>query len=221
MTSDNPNPTEKLSPNEKLLPSKKLSQTKKLSQSEKLSHPKKLSSKKRHTAIEDHKHRDKKVEQLVTTAKEMNAKPIATARSTETKEEFIVPLRATIKAEDKDLDVTSTSIWTVMTLNNMTIEEVKQFEEEYSNRLTYSEKLSIKLLKDALRGQKEASRIYWQLQERIANRPKVLNQINFVSGDGGKEGSIMSQMLDRITQNINNITTQNDDVAQEGEIIEE
>lgn len=141
----------------------------------------------------------------------------ATATSPESKKKYKVPLRATITNSDKDLDVTKTSVWVLMTLNQCTMKEVEEFEKAYKNDLTYSEKLSIKLLKDALRGNKQAQQVYWNLMEKVANRPKVLNQINLTEVNVGK-GSIMTDLLDQITKNIN--TTQPGPVAQEGQIVE-
>lgn len=150
----------------------------------------------------------------------------AIATSTETHTTFEVPLRATTTTKDKDLDVSKTSVWVLMTLSQCSIKEVEEFEKKYKDDLAYSEKLSIDLLKRALRGDKQSMSIYWGLMEKVANRPKVLNQINLTT-TGVEGGTIMSQMLDKIAQNIaktgmeegKDTTTQEVIVAQEGEIV--
>lgn len=177
----------------KKVSSKKLSPTKKLSQSKKLSSSISKDKEKREefiTVLEEAEHTD-------------GIKYVATATSPDTKEVFEVPLRATTTTKDKDLDVTKTSVWVLMTLGQCSIKEVEDFEKKYKDKLTYNEKLSIKLLKDALRGNKQAQTIYWGLMEKISNRPKVMNQLNITSigGDNGST-SVMSQLLDQITAQI-------------------
>lgn len=195
----------------KKVSSKKLSPTKKLSQSKKLSSSISKDKEKREefiTVLEEAEHTD-------------GIKYVATATSPDTKEVFEVPLRATTTTKDKDLDVTKTSVWVLMTLGQCSIKEVEDFEKKYKDKLTYNEKLSIKLLKDALRGNKQAQTIYWGLMEKISNRPKVMNQLNITSigGDNGST-SVMSQLLDQITAQIQASSTPKPDRTepQEGEV---
>lgn len=200
---------------------------------QKTSTSKKLSSQKlsytKTSAIEKDKSKRKElVDALVQAEHTDSIKYKAIATSPESKEVFEVPLRATTTNKDKDLDVTKTSVWILMTLSQCTMKEVEDFEKKYKDNLTYNEKLSIKLLKDALRGNKQAQTIFWGLQEKVANRPKVLNQLNVTNLRFGDEStSVMSQMLDQITAKMmpekseknDEITPQNDPVAQEGEIV--
>lgn len=149
-------------------------------------------------------------------------KYVATATSPDTHTVFEVPLRTTTTTKDKDLDVTKTSVWVLMTLSQCSMKEVEDFEKKYKDELTYNEKLSIKLLKDALRGSKQAQTIYWGLMEKIANRPKVMNQLNLTQVNVGEGStSVMSQMLDQITAKIQasglNTEPQEGEVAQEGQ----
>jgi len=177
----------------KKVSSKKLSPTKKLSQSKKLSSSISKDKDKREefiTVLEEAEHTD-------------GIKYVATATSPDTKEVFEVPLRATTTTKDKDLDVTKTSVWVLMTLGQCSMKEVEDFEKKYKDKLTYNEKLSIKLLKDALRGNKQAQAIYWGLMEKITNRPKVMNQLNVTNiGVDNASTSVMSQLLDQITAQI-------------------
>lgn len=203
---------ETTNPNQQTNPS----ENEKLSHTEKLSHMKKLSPKTFKNAQEDKEYREAKTQCLIEAGKEENITFQATATSPESKEEFVIPLRATITAQDKNIDISKTSVWTLMTLNNMTVEEVNQFEKEYKDKLTFSEKLSLKLLRDALRGGKEATKVYWEIQSKVLNRPKILSQLNVITPVEGA-GTIMSQLLDDITKNINKDTNEED--AQEGEIV--
>lgn len=197
----------------KKVSSKKLSPTKKLSQSKKLSSTSSISKEKDKreefiTALEEAEHTD-------------GIKYVATATSPDTKEVFEVPLRATTTTKDRDLDVTKTSVWVLMTLGQCSIKEVEDFEKKYKDKLTYNEKLSIKLLKDALRGNKQAQNIYWSLMDKVANRPKVTNQINLTSiGVDNGSTSVMSQLLDQITAQIQASSTPKPDriEPQEGEV---
>lgn len=200
----------------------KLSHTKKLSNkktsTKKLSSSQPNSKSSTSTIMTDKKNRIKKQKALEQVANTDGIVFEAQATSPESKKTFKVPLRATITNKDKDLDVTKTSVWVLMTLAQCTMKEVKEFEDTYKDELTYSEKLSLKLLKDALRGNKQAQTIYWGIMDKVANRPKVLNQVNFVN-TGVEQGSIMSQMLDQITQNITQTKPQTGQDAQEGEIV--
>lgn len=207
----------KTNSNQKTSATKKLS-SQKLSQDKKLSYPQTKTS----AIVKDHEYKDKLASALQEAEHTDGIKYKATATSTETKEVFEVPLRATITNTDKDLDITKTSVWVLMTLNNCTVQEVNDFEKKYKDKLTFSEKLSIKLLRDALRGNKEAQRIYWSTMERITNRPKVMNQMNFtqVNTNGN---TVMTDLLNQITKNLQQAQTkpQEGEVAQEGQIVAE
>ena len=195
----------------KKVSSKKLPSSKKLSQSKKLSSTSSIGKDKDRreefiTVLEEAEHTD-------------GIKYVAKATSPDTKEVFEVPLRATTTTKDKDLDVTKTSVWVLMTLSQCSIKEVEDFEKKYKDKLTYSEKLSLKLLRDALRGNNQAQNIYWSLMDKVANRPKVLNQLHITEVKVG-ETSIMSQMLDQITAQIQASSTPKPDriEPQEGEV---
>lgn len=216
---------------EKLLDSKKLSGNKKVlekvSKSKKNSDPESTSSSASllsgNKYVHEREKKDKKVKVLEEAGKEEGINFKAVVKSEESKEVFDVPLRLAVNSTDKNIDITKTSVWTLLTLNNMTIEEVKEFEAKYKDKLTFSEKLAVKLLKDALRGNKDATRVYWEVNTKVAQKVKVFSQVNFIGvgdGNGSKEGSIMSQMLDQITANLTGNKDTNEDVAQEGEIIE-
>ena len=139
----------------------------------------------------------------------------AVATSPESKKTFELPLRAITSNKDKDLDVSKTSVWVLLNLSQCSMKEVEQFEKKYKDDLTYSEKLSIKLLKDAIRGNKQAQTIYWGLMEKISNRPKVLNQLNITSVNTGGN-TVMTDLLDQITKNITGPKT----TPQEGEVVQ-
>lgn len=168
-------------------------------------------------AVEHHRAVDKKTKDLEQASAATSTTMKAIATSTESGKQYEVPLRAAITVSDKNLDIQHTSIWTLMTLNQMTAKQIADFEKAYGEDLTMSEKLSIKLLKDAMRGDKKATEVYWNIQDKVLARPKVLNQINITTG---VEGSIMSQMLDQITANLTQNKNTEEEVAQEGEIIE-
>ena len=202
-------PTKKLSYSKTSTPEKKLSYSK-------TSTPSQSSSLSSSSSIMTDKEKRKAMTDVLEEATHTDGivyKAVAT--SPESKKTFELPLRAITSNKDKDLDVSKTSVWVLLNLSQCSMKEVEQFEKKYKDDLTYSEKLSIKLLKDAIRGNKQAQTIYWGLMEKISNRPKVLNQLNITSVNTGGN-TVMTDLLDQITKNITSPKT----TPQEGEVVQ-
>lgn len=97
-------------------------------------------------------------------------------------------------------------VWYLNALGSMTEEELDNFTRTYSGKLSMNEQIALNLLKKAKWGDKEAVDKFWNIQMKLLNKTNVVNQIN-VSVQ--KPDSVVTDLLDKITKNI-----QNGDAAQ-------
>lgn len=140
-------------------------------------------------------------------AEEEDAHFSMSIRSEESKELFEVPLRTGIRVKGSSgaVSLERTSVWALLALGQLTEKELDDFEKNYYENLSMNERISLNLLKGASKGNLEDKKIFWNISERVATRPKTIAQINLNMGENkGEEKSIMTKMLDEITKNIAN-----------------
>lgn len=176
-------------------------------------------------AVYEHEYKDKKAKALAQAGKEEGIHFSALAKSDESKKEFEVPLRTSIRitGQRSSIDATRTSVWNLLLLGQMTVNEMEDFVKTYGDDLTVNEKAAYNLIRGTLNGDREDRKTFWELQGKIAARPKTLAQVNFnMNGtpEGAESKSVMAQMLDQVTKNISESLSRDEDADTPEDIVE-
>lgn len=122
---------------------------------------------------------------------------------TENKLQCGEPLEITSKTafQESKVALGRLPVWYLNALGSMTEEELDNFTRTYSGKLSMNELIALNLLKKAKWGDKEAVDKFWNIQMKLLNKTNVVNQIN-VSVQ--KPDSVVTDLLDKITKNIQN-----------------
>lgn len=111
-----------------------------------------------------------------------------------------VPLRVGFREENLSCD--KNAVTALLMVSNLCKSELEALISTYGDDLTYGELAAIDLVRDAVENKDpQAIKMFWEIQTKVASRAKVGNQINIAVTS---PNSIMTNLLDEITNNITN-----------------
>lgn len=120
--------------------------------------------------------------------------------------EVVVDKRPTVKLpvrvayqQDK-VDLGKLPLWYLQALGSMTMAEYNEFMKKYSNELTINELIASDFIAKVLNKDATATERFWRLQEKLLNKPQIIQQINISQV---KPDAVMSDLLDAIGEKLN------------------
>lgn len=120
--------------------------------------------------------------------------------------EVVVDKRPTVKLpvrvayqQDK-VDLGKLPLWYLQALGSMTMAEYNEFMKKYANELTINELIASDFIAKVLNKDASATERFWRLQEKLLNKPQVIQQVNLGQV---KPDAVMSDLLDAIGEKLN------------------
>lgn len=132
-----------------------------------------------------------------------------------------MPLRLAYQ-KDK-VDMGKLPIWYLQAIGSMTVEEKHEFEQNNKKDLTINEIIAGQLLDDVISRDKDAVKMFWDLQKTLMSKKTVINEIHQTIK---RPDSIMSDILAGIedevmeAEKVPPAKVKSKPKAQEGEVIE-
>lgn len=106
-----------------------------------------------------------------------------------------MPLR--IAYEKKKIDLGKLPIWYLQAIGSMTVAEKNEFIKNNQKDLTINEIIATDLLDDVLEKDKDALKMFWDLQKTLMGKKTVINEIHQTV----KPNSVMNDILADIEKN--------------------
>lgn len=120
--------------------------------------------------------------------------------------EVVVDKRPTVKLpvrvayqQDK-VDLGKLPLWYLQALGSMTMAEYNEFMKKYASELTINELIASDFIAKVLNKDASATERFWRLQEKLLNKPQVIQQVNLGQV---KPDAVMSDLLDAIGEKLN------------------
>lgn len=109
-----------------------------------------------------------------------------------------LPVRVAYQQDKVDLG--KLPLWYLQALGSMTMEEYNEFMTKYSKELTINELIASDFIAKVLNKDAVAVERFWRLQEKLLNKPQIIQQVNIGQV---KPDAVMSDLLDAIGEKLN------------------
>ena len=111
--------------------------------------------------------------------------------------EVRLPVR--VAYEQDKVDLGKLPLWYLQALGSMTMKEYNEFMKQYSDELTINELIASDFIAKVLNKDATATERFWRLQEKLLNKPQIIQQVNLAQV---KPDAVMSDLLDAIGEKL-------------------
>ena len=111
--------------------------------------------------------------------------------------EVRLPVR--VAYEQDKVDLGKLPLWYLQALGSMTMKEYNEFMKQYSDELTINELIASDFIAKVLNKDATATERFWRLQEKLLNKPQIIQQVNLAQV---KPDAVMSNLLDAIGEKL-------------------
>ena len=110
-----------------------------------------------------------------------------------------VKLPVRVAYEQDKVDLGKLPLWYLQALGSMTMKEYNEFMKQYSDELTINELIASDFIAKVLNKDATATERFWRLQEKLLNKPQIIQQVNLAQV---RPDAVMSDLLDAIGEKL-------------------